>query len=339
MVTVKSDYRVYHLVHTRNAADGFPVGQGKLRTRRLFDESVLRLRSAQSLSCVWRVSLYRVDLAAVFKIQLNKGLALGRSVLAAEHRGGSDVSARRAVQSEDERIENGRLACARVAGDKVKSVPADLGKVDAFLACVRTESGYRKFKRFHSSTSLSLVWRFVFFRNASLVFRVFGDLKHLPAVFLTAACAFGYLVTAEKNPLGNAFTVRVKIVYLNGVNGLSAVGVVPPVVKINTVFRPLEAEPLRILTKIPCLAVNDHVVFHILNVLNIVKVDYPQLFVVAELSLAPNGLIKLGDDEKRVGNFYRSVFLVRFYRYIGKDPRDDAYNKAVGYAEIRSVKN
>lgn len=67
------------------------------------------------------------------------------------------------------------------------------------------------------------VRRNVFVAYAAAGLRVFGNLKHLSAIFFAAAGALGDLAAAENDTLRYSFSVCIIIVYLNILNNSTAV--------------------------------------------------------------------------------------------------------------------
>ena len=146
-------------VDAENVLDGcghFPllchssaVWADELGFRRLFR----RAGSAAFCSLVFRLSRHGILLPRVGERQCHEGRPSRVGVLGPQHGGLAVVSTGLSVQGEGDRVENGRLPRAGIAGDQVQSALPQLLKVDGLLPRVGAEGRHDQIQRSHVLSS------------------------------------------------------------------------------------------------------------------------------------------------------------------------------------------
>ena len=112
--------------------------------------------AASGRALVFRVSSDGIDLSAAGKRHFDEGRRFGRRILGTEHGCIAVRATRRVVQRIGDRVEDRGLACARIAGDQVQTLLAQLFQIDLGVSGIRAECGQRKFQRSHLSSSQML---------------------------------------------------------------------------------------------------------------------------------------------------------------------------------------
>ena len=112
--------------------------------------------AASGRALVFRVSPDGIDLSAAGKRHFDEGRRFRRRILGTEHGCIAVRAARRVVQRIGDRVEDRGLACARIAGDQVQPLLAQLFQIDLGVSRIRAECGQCKFQRSHLSSSQML---------------------------------------------------------------------------------------------------------------------------------------------------------------------------------------
>ena len=147
LVAVDTDDPAHRVRHVADLRDDAPV---RIRQHRI---RFLRCGAAAALcgALILRTAPDRIGLAAAEKGQLHVCGRFRRGVFAAEHRRVPAAAAGFAVKRIGERVEDGGLACAGVAGDEIQAFSAQLVQGQNRLAGIGTEGRHRQCDRSHAS--------------------------------------------------------------------------------------------------------------------------------------------------------------------------------------------
>ena len=149
LVAREADERLHLRRRAAVARRDVPVRVSEHSLRTVFDRAL----AAHLLPLVFRATAHGVALTAQQERQLHKCGRLRRGVLAAQHGAAACLPAGLAIEREGNRIEDRRLARARVAGNQVQPALAEAVHVDVRPPGVRPERGQRDMQRSHASSS------------------------------------------------------------------------------------------------------------------------------------------------------------------------------------------